>query len=102
MFLRVLAQVTNPISFGYQVVRCESSRVRRLSHNSLNEQESRVSLVLNPPSCQVSMQLTLPVDSEKSYESESGWAPWKTRLLRMRRSKRVLAVVLIVIALTGF
>jgi hypothetical protein len=48
------------------------------------------------------MQLTLPVDSENSNAGESGWTSWRSNLLRTRRSKRVLAVVLIGIALTGF
>ena len=44
------------------------------------------------------MRRTLPANNE----GETVWGSWKTRLLGTRRSKSVLAAVLIVIALTGF
>ena len=44
------------------------------------------------------MPRTLPANNE----GETVWGSWKARLLGTRRSKSVLAVVLLLIALTGF
>ena len=48
------------------------------------------------------MQRTLPANSETNNEGETAPGSWKTNLHRARRSKLVLAVVLIIVALTGF
>lgn len=44
----------------------------------------------------------MPLDLETNPEGEAHWGSWRTNLLETRRSKLVLAGILVVIALTGF